>query len=150
MIFATNAEGPYRTLADFLKSAREQPGKLNVGTIAVGSTQNFGAELLKSQAGINVQIVPYRTTSEVLVGLLRNDIALMCDFYAAMKSQLLDGKIRGVGSSGLMRTPFLPAVPPVAEAGVPGYEVASWNAMCACTLSYSPPTDQRWCGSLVA
>jgi tripartite-type tricarboxylate transporter receptor subunit TctC len=131
LIFAANAESQFRTLPDFLKVAREQPGKLNMGTIAVGSTQHFGAELLKSQAGIDVQIVPYRTTPEILVALLRNDIALMCDFYAPMKSQLLEGKIRGIGSSGLVRTPFLPDVPPVAEAGVPGYEVASWNAMCA-------------------
>ena len=131
LIFATSADSQFRNLADFLKVAREQPGKLNVGTIAVGSTQNFGAELLKSQAGIDVQIVPYRTTPDVVIALLRNDIALMCDFYAGMKSQLLEGKFRGVGSSGLVRTPFLPDVPPVAEAGVPGYEVASWNAICA-------------------
>ena len=130
LIFATNAESQFRTLAEFLKVAREQPGKLNLGTIAVGSTQNFGAELLKSQAGIDVQIVPYRTTPEIIIALLRNDIALMCDFYAATKSQLIEGKLRGVGTSGLVRTHFLPDVPPVAEAGVPGYEVTSWNAMC--------------------
>src|SRR5262245_17858899 len=74
LIFATNAESQFRTLAEFLKVAREQPGKLNLGTIAVGSTQNFGAELLKSQAGIDVQIVPYRTTPEIIIALLRNDI----------------------------------------------------------------------------
>jgi tripartite-type tricarboxylate transporter receptor subunit TctC len=131
LICATNAQGPYRTLPDFLKVARAQPGKLNIGTIAVGSTQHFGAELLKLQAGIDVQIVPYRTTPDILVGLLRNDIAMMVDFYAAMKSQLIEGKIRGVGTSGVVRTPFLTDVPTVAEAGVPGYEVTSWNAMCA-------------------
>ena len=131
LILAANAESQFRTLEDFLKVARAQPGKLNVGTIAVGSTQHFGAELLKSQAGIDIQIVPYRTTPDIIIALLRNDIALMCDFYAGMKSQLLEGKMLGIGSSGLVRSPFFPDVPPAAQAGVPGYEVASWNAMCA-------------------
>src|SRR5882672_7971419 len=57
LVFATNAETQYRTLADVLKAAREQPGKLNIGTIAVGSTQHLGAELLKAQSGVNIQIV---------------------------------------------------------------------------------------------
>ena len=133
LVFATNAEGQYRTLQDVLKAAREQPGKLNIGTIAVGSTQHLGAELLKAQAGVNVQIVPYRTTPDVIVALLRNDIQLMTDFYAAMKSQLTEKKIRPVATSRLTRTAFLPDVPPVAEAGVPGYEVASWNGLCVRT-----------------
>jgi tripartite-type tricarboxylate transporter receptor subunit TctC len=130
LVFAVNAESQYRTLADVLKAAREQPGKLNIGTIAVGSTQHLGAELLKSLAGVDIQIVPYRTTPDVLVALVRNDVQLMTDFYAAMKSQLAEKKILAVGVSGLTRSAFLPDVPPVAEA-VPGYEVGSWNGMCA-------------------
>jgi tripartite-type tricarboxylate transporter receptor subunit TctC len=133
LVFATNAESDFRTLADVLKAAREQPGKLNIGTIAVGSTQHLGAELLKSLAGVNIQIVPYRATPEVIVALLRNDVQLMTDFYAAMRSPLTEKKILAVGTSGLARTTFLPDVPPVAEAGVPGYEVASWNGLCAPT-----------------
>src|SRR5262249_61846220 len=62
LVFATNAESQYRSLPDILKAAREQPGKLNIGTIAVGSTQHLGAELLKAQAGGNILIVPYPTT----------------------------------------------------------------------------------------
>jgi len=131
LVFATHAASEFRTLADVLKRAREEPGKLNIGTIAVGSTQQLGAELLKSLANVDIQIVPYRTTPDVIVALLRNDLALMTDFYAAMKGQLLDRKIRPVGTSGLKPTPFLPDVPPVAEAGVPGYEVTSWNGLCA-------------------
>jgi tripartite-type tricarboxylate transporter receptor subunit TctC len=132
LVFATNADSEFRTLGDVLKAAREQPGKLNIGTIAVGSTQHLGAELLKSLAGVNIQIVPYRATPEVIVALLRNDVQLMTDFYAAMRSQLTEKKIRGVGTSSLTRTAFLPDVPPVAET-VPGYEVASWNGLCAPT-----------------
>ena len=81
LVFATNAEGEFKTLADFIKAARAQPGKLNVGTITVGSTQNLAAELFKSLGGLDFQLVPYRGTPDVIVALLRNDIALMIDFY---------------------------------------------------------------------
>ena len=67
LVFATNAESEFKTLQDFIKAAREQPGKLNVGTINVGGTQNLAAELFKSLAGLNFQIVPYRGTPDVIV-----------------------------------------------------------------------------------
>jgi tripartite-type tricarboxylate transporter receptor subunit TctC len=131
LFFATNAESEFKTLPDFLKAAREQPGKLNVGTINVGGTQNLGAELLKSLAGVNFQIIPYRGTPDVIVALLRNDVQLLVEFYAPIKSTLADNKIRAVAGSGTQRSPFLPDVPTAAEAGVPGYEVTSWNGVFA-------------------
>ena len=131
LFFATNAEAEFKTLPDFIKAAREQPGKLNVGTINVGGTQNLAAELLKSLAGVNFQIIPYRGTPDVIVALLRNDVQLLVEFYAPIKSTLGDKKIRAVAGSGTQRSPFLPDVPTAAEAGVPGYEVTSWNGVFA-------------------
>ena len=131
LVVASNAESELKTLSDFIKGAREQPGKLNVGTITVGGTQNLAAELLKSSAGLNFQIIPYRGTPDVIVALLRNDVQLMIDFYAPMKSTLLDKKIRAVATSGPRRSPFFTDVPTVAEAGVAGYEVTSWNGLFA-------------------
>jgi tripartite-type tricarboxylate transporter receptor subunit TctC len=131
LVFATNADSELKTLQEFITAARAQPGKLNVGTINVGGTQNLAAELLKSSAGLNFQIIPYRGTPDVIVALLRNDVQLMVDFYAPMKSTLQDNKIRGVATSGPRRSPFLADVPTVAEAGVPGYEVTSWNGLFA-------------------
>jgi tripartite-type tricarboxylate transporter receptor subunit TctC len=130
LVFATNADSEFKTLGDFIKAAREKPGALNVGTIAVGSTQHLGAELFKSTANLNFQIVPYRTTPDVTVALLRNDVQLMVEFYAAIKGGLTDGKLRPVGTSGLARASYLPSVPTVAEAA-PGYEVTSWNGIAA-------------------
>jgi tripartite-type tricarboxylate transporter receptor subunit TctC len=129
LVFATNADSPYKTLADLIKAARAQPGKLNIGTIAVGSTQHLGAELFRSSAKLNIQLIPYKSTPDVTVGLLRNDIQVMVDFYAAMRAGLTDKKLRPLATSGLTRAPFLPDVPTVADAGVPGYEVLSWNAL---------------------
>jgi len=131
LTFTTNVTGPYATLGDFLKGARANPGKLNVGTINVGSTQNLGAELLRSTAGINVTIIPYRTTPDTVIALLRNDVQLAVEYYATMKSGIEDGKLRLLATSGAKRSQFAPDAPTVAEAGVPGYEVRSWNALFA-------------------
>jgi tripartite-type tricarboxylate transporter receptor subunit TctC len=132
-IVGTNADSPHRTVDDLIRFARENPGKLNVGTISVGSTQNLSAQLLKSTAGINFQIVPYRGTPEVIVGLLRGDIDVMIDNYVGMKSALQDGKMRAVGTTGDKRSPILKDVPTLSEGGVTGYDVVSWNALFAPT-----------------
>jgi tripartite-type tricarboxylate transporter receptor subunit TctC len=131
LTFTTNAAGPYATLGDFLKEARAKPGKLNVGTINVGSTQNLGAELLRATAAIDVAIVPYRTTPDTVIALLRNDVQLAIEYYATMKAGIEDGKLRLLATSGEKRSEFAPNAPTVAEAGVPGYEVRSWNALFA-------------------
>jgi tripartite-type tricarboxylate transporter receptor subunit TctC len=131
LVFASNGQSQYKTLQDFIGAAREAPGKLNVGTINVGGTQNLAAELFKSSANLNFQIIPYRTTPDVIVALLRNDVALMVDFYAAMKGALSDNKIRALATSGAERTSYLKDVPTVAEAGVGGYDVTAWNGVFA-------------------
>jgi tripartite-type tricarboxylate transporter receptor subunit TctC len=130
LVFATNAQSEFKTLGDFIKAAREKPGALNVGTINVGGTQNLAAELFKSSANLNFQIIPYRGTPEIIVALLRNDVQLMVDFYAPMKGALTDNKIRPVATSRLTRASYLPSVPPVAEV-IPGYEVTAWNGIFA-------------------
>jgi tripartite-type tricarboxylate transporter receptor subunit TctC len=129
--FFANAASQYRTLGDFVKAAREKPGKLNVATINIGSTQNLSAELFKSTAAIDFAIVPFRTTPEALIALLRNDIDIVIDTYAALKSSLSDNKIRALASTGTKRAEYLPDVPTAQEAGVAGYETTSWNALYA-------------------
>ena len=131
LAMTANAASPYHTLADFLKEAKASPGKLNVGTISVGSTQNLGAELLRSQSGDSFTIITYRTAPEAVIALLRNDIQLLVEYYATVKPGLEDGKLRVLAMSGDKVSPVLPNVPIVAEAGVPGYVVTSWNALFA-------------------
>ena len=82
-------------------------------------------------AGLDLQIVPYRGTPDVIVALLRNDVAMLVEFYAPIKSTLLDNKIRAIATSGPQRSPFFADMPTVAEAGVAGYEVMSWNGLFA-------------------
>src|SRR5262252_450205 len=130
-IFVTNAASGFKSLDDFLNAARAKPGALNVGTINVGSTQNLSAELLKSLTGVNFVIIPFRTTPEAIIALLRNDIQMIVDFPAALQAGLSDHKLRPVAATGPVSAKTIGGVPTVAEAGVPGYEVKSWNALYA-------------------
>ena len=131
LVFVTNSESEYKTLGDFIKAAKANPGKLNIGTIVVGSTQNLGAELFKSLAGVNVQIVPYKNSPDIVVALLRNDVQMMLEFPPAVKGQVADGKLRILATSSPKPSPLLPGIPTVDQAGVKGYEVISWNAVGA-------------------
>jgi len=131
LVFAVNAASPHKTLADFVAAAKAAPGKLNVGTVNVGGTQHLGAELLKTAAGIDVQIVPFRNSPDIVVGLLRDDVHMMVDFPPAVKGQVDDGKLRLLATSGPKRSAFMPNLVTVAEAGVQNYEVTSWNGMFA-------------------
>lgn len=130
LIFVTNIDGPYKTLGDFIKAAKEKPGTLNLGTIAAGSSQNLGAELFKTSAGIDVVIVPFKTSGDVLVGLERNDVQMAAEFYAALRGSLDVKKFIPVGTSGPKQAEYLPGAPTVAST-VPGFEVTSWNAIFA-------------------
>lgn len=130
-VFMVNASSPFQTLADFLKADKEKPGAVNVGTINVGGTQNLTAELFKAKAGAKFVIVPFRTSPDVVVGLLRNDMQLGIDFYAAFKPTLDGGKGRAIATTGTHRSPELPNVPTVQEAGVAGFDVVAWNGLYA-------------------
>src|SRR3954452_10889277 len=129
--FVTQAGSPYKTLADFIKAAKEKPGTLNVGTINVGSTQNLSAQLFKSTAGVDVAIVPFRSSPDVLIALLRGDIQMAIENYTAVQSHVADKAAIAVSSSGTVRTTFLPEVPTVKEAGGGDFEARSWNAIFA-------------------
>jgi tripartite-type tricarboxylate transporter receptor subunit TctC len=127
-IFVTGASKPYKTMGDLLKFARANPGKLNIGTIVIGSTQNLTGQLFKSMAGVDAAIVPFKTTPDLMLATMNGDIDLMIDAYAAVKTNVADGKLRALGSSGPTRSEAHPDIPTVAEGGVPGFDVVSWNA----------------------
>jgi tripartite-type tricarboxylate transporter receptor subunit TctC len=130
-VLATGATSGFRTLGDFVAAAKSKPGKLNVGTINVGSTQNLSAELLKTAAGIDFVVVPFRGTPEVQVSLLQGDVALMIDSYSSIKGNLADGKILALATSGPVRTESTPDIATAREGGVADYDVVSWNALFA-------------------
>jgi tripartite-type tricarboxylate transporter receptor subunit TctC len=130
-LFIVNAESQLKTLQDFIKAAKDNPGKLNLGTINPGSTQHLTSELFKSTAGINFVNVTFRTSGEAVIALLRNDVQMVIDFYAALRSGLTDKKTRALAWSGPTPSPALPGIPTAAQSGVPGFNVVSWNALYA-------------------
>ena len=109
---------------DFIKAAKAQPGKLNIGTIAVGGTQNLGAEMFKSMAGLNVQIVPYKNSPDIVVCAAAQRRA---DAGRVSAGDAGSGQRRQAARAGdfgrRSATPLMPGVPTVDEAGVKGYEV---------------------------
>jgi len=129
LVIATKAGGPLKTVADILAAARANPGKLNFATIAPGSTQNLSAELFRSVADIDVAMVTYRTTPELITGLLRGDVQVGFEYYAGLNAAVREGQLTAAATTGSRRTPALPAVPTVAESGLPAYVVESWNGL---------------------
>lgn len=129
LMAVTNAKGPYKTLQDFTAAAKAKPGSQNIGTINPGSSQNLSAELYKSLAKVDAQIVAYRSTPEVVTSVLRSDVGLAIDSYTAIKGQIDSGDLLPLAVTGVTRNPALPNVPTFAEAGVAGYDVTGWNAL---------------------
>ena len=119
------------TLGDVVARARAEPGRLTIGTIAVGSSQHLAAELFKTKAGIDALIVPYKGTPAVLTALRAGEIDLAFEILGPMLPQVGAKAIRVLAVTSDRRAPALPDVPTVAQAGVPGYAVASWNALAA-------------------
>ena len=128
-ILFTGGTSPYKTLGDVLKAAKDKPGALNIGTIVAGSTQHLTSELFRSSAGVDIRHVPFKGTPDLLLSTMRNDVELMVEALAPIKSNLEDGKVRALAVSSPTRSRALPDVPTVAEAGVPGFDVVSWNAV---------------------
>jgi tripartite-type tricarboxylate transporter receptor subunit TctC len=129
LVIATKEGSSLKTVPDVIKFAKANPGKLNFGTINPGSTQNLSAELFRSMAGINVVMVPYKTTPDLMTALVRGDVDVAFEYYAALAPMILDKKILPIASTGDERAPQMPEVPTVAESGLPGYDVTSWNAL---------------------
>lgn len=133
MLLAVPDKSPYRTLKDIVDAARKNPGKLNLGAINPGSTQNLSAHLFQQVTGADYTIIPYRTTPDLVTALLRGDVDLGFDFYAALKPVIAPGKVRIIATSGEDRDPLLKDVPTAKESGFPNYVVTSWNGVGAPT-----------------
>ena len=111
--------------------ARANPGKLNVGSIAVGSTQHLSAKLFETVAGIDTLVVPYKGSPAVLTALRAGEIELAFEIVGPMLPQVAAGAVKALAVSSSQRNPALPQVPTVQQEGVAGYDVASWNALAA-------------------
>ena len=121
----------FRSLADLVAFGRANPGKLTIGTIAVGSTQQLAAELFKSRAGIDALVVPYKGSPAVINALRAGEIDVGFEILSPLLPQLSANVIRALAVTGEQRFPLLPDVPTVQQQGIANYSVASWNALAA-------------------
>ena len=131
VLVVTRAGSPLHSVQDLIRAAAANPGKLNIGTITPGSTQNLAAELFASTTGIKAAIVPFGTSPDMAGAVMRGDIDVAFEFYAAISGLLADKKIVALAATGLQRTAYLPDVPTVIESGIKDYDVTSWNGLSA-------------------
>jgi tripartite-type tricarboxylate transporter receptor subunit TctC len=131
ILLAVPPSSPYKTVKDVIEAARKSPGKLNLGAINPGSTQNLSAVLFQQVSGAEFAIVTYRTTPDLVTALLRGEIDLGFDYFAGFESTIAPDKLRIIATSGDKRDPVLKDVPTAAESGLPGYVVSSWNGVGA-------------------
>lgn len=127
----TAADAPYKSMADLLAYAKAHPGKLNVGTINIGSTQNLAAELFKTRAGLDFLIVPFNGTPAVTTALRGHQVDVAVEILGPMMGQVQSKALRVLAVMGDTRASQLPEVPTLMQSGVAGFDVSSWNALAA-------------------
>lgn len=125
------APGRHASLKDLVAAAKASPGKLNFATINPGSTQNLSAQLFKSVAGIDVEVVPFKTSADAATAVIAGNADAVFESYAAIKGLLGGGRLKPLAVTADKPFGYLPGVPTVQEAGVPGYVVTGWNALAA-------------------
>jgi tripartite-type tricarboxylate transporter receptor subunit TctC len=125
------ANSRFKTMQELLAHAKANPGKLNIATINVGSTQHLAAELLKTSAGVDFQVVPFNGSPAVLTALRGGQVDAAVEILGPMLGQIAAKTVQPLGVMGAKRSAAMPEVPTVAGSGVAGFAVASWNALAA-------------------
>ena len=121
----------FKTLGDLLAYAKASPGKLNIGTPQIGTTQNLAAELFKSSAGIDAQVVPFNGTPPVITALRGGQLDAALDILGPLMPQLTSKSLRALAVLGDKRTPQMPDVPAARESGgaLASFKASSWNGL---------------------
>ena len=122
---------PIRDSADLVARAKAQPGRLNIGSISIGSTQNLSAELFKIRTDIRAETVVFPATPQLTTALLRGDVDAAFEITGPIFGQIQAGSIRVLAVTSAQRATNLPNVPTLQEQGVPNYDVSSWNGLVA-------------------
>jgi tripartite-type tricarboxylate transporter receptor subunit TctC len=132
LALTTHPSVPAKTVKELVAHAKANPGKLTFG--AGSSSSRIAGEMLKSLAGLDLTYVPYRSNPQAITDLLGGQIAIVFVDISTTLPQVKAGKINGLAVSTAKRSPLAPDLPTMAEAGVPGYDLAAWG---------SPPSRRR-------
>ncbi len=130
-VLVVNPSLPVGSVAELIKFAKDNPGKLSYGSGGPGSPHHLYAELLKSMTGIEMTHIPYKGSAPALTDVVAGHIPLLFSDTVPSLPLIREGKVRALGVSSAIRLPSAPEIPPIAEAGVPGFDAAGWGMILA-------------------
>ena len=130
-LLLTSAAFPAATVKELIAIAKAKPGTLNFGSAGIGSTSHLVAEIFRSMAGIEMTHVPYKGSSLAANDLIAGQLQVLFESVSSALPNVNAGRLRALGISTLKRFPLTPQIPPISESGVPGYQAATWQGVCA-------------------
>ena len=130
-LLVANPQQPFKTVQELIAYAKANPGKVNFGSSGNGSSIHLSGELFKMMTKVDMVHVPYKGSAPAMNDLLGNQISIMFDNMPSAIQHVRGGKLRPLAVTTAKRSPELPDVPTIAEAGVPGYEATSWFGLLA-------------------
>ena len=130
-LLVINPQLPVKNVRELIAFAKAKPGYLNAGSSGVGTPNHFGTELLKWLAGVDIVHVPYKGGAPALTDLLGGQIQMAFSSVPAVLPHIKAGRLVALGVGSAKRSPALPNIPTIAEAGVPGYEYTTWYGVFA-------------------
>jgi tripartite-type tricarboxylate transporter receptor subunit TctC len=131
LIIVGSPKLPAANFRELVAHARENPGRLNAGTVGHGSQAHITLELINKLAGTSIVHVPYRIATQALPDLISGDLQVGFNYIPTFVPAVQQGTIRGLAVTSLARLGDLPSVPTVDESGFPGFEASGWNALFA-------------------
>jgi tripartite-type tricarboxylate transporter receptor subunit TctC len=149
-VLVVNPTSPIKSVKDLLALAKEKPGELNYASAGVGSFQHLGAELFKLQAKVNLVHVPYKGGGPAMQDVIAGHVKIMFSSLVQTTPFIKSGQLIALGTGGAKRSPVLPDVPTIAEAGVPGYTADNWWGLAAPAGLPKPITDKLYTATQAA
>jgi len=141
LVLVVHPSVPAKNLAELIALAKAKPGTLNYGSSGPGSNYHMAAELLKNITGIDIVHVPYKGSSGMRTDILSGQIQLLFDSVPTMAPLIKSGMVRPIGTSGKTRSPILPDVQTLNEAGAPGFQATLWVGFMAPKDTPKPVVD---------
>lgn len=144
VILVVHPSVPVGTLADYMALARTRPGELLYASSGVGGPNHLAGEIFKRMTGLDIVHVPFQGTGAAIPAVISNQVGAMWGFIAGLIPHIRSGSLKALAVGTKQRSPVLPAVPTVAEAGVPGYEATSWIGLLAPAGTPQASIDKLW------